>query len=389
MSSSPSSPSTSLLCSNCEFAEAEWRCTACSLAKEDELYCLNCSEIHTKIKRNKDHVFETFVQVSHLCSNCDEQVSTHRCMDCPETEQRLCRNCSLFHSKIKAFKDHRVVQQSKSSHTTTHAGYPINPGGYGRDNISIIYSNPTLIQRFEEIYDDLGTFVAQLHVPGWFDFSSIGIPKAEVYIPLLFCTAFTFLALRPFLGKHGSSLVTLVGSIIVLRIVQSPNWSSNSINNNSSRSGRKAARGQSNADAEPPSIPSLMGSSKFSKQQRNPPLVLRSALSNTTNTVARNSNSTSAYSMDGNGLAVSAGNIKPSAVGKKTIVLQFGAAAGWEDDDDDEFRDEFSYQRCSTAATFQPRGPAYRGRTSSKRKGNGSPTKGFKAPAGETLSDPD
>jgi hypothetical protein len=198
-------------------------------------------------------------------------------------------------------------------------------------------------------------------------------------------------------------VVTIVGSIIILRIVQSPTWNSSNNSNSTTgkynstssfRNGRKAQRGRGEDDAEPASAPALMGNSKLSKQLRNPPLVLRSALSDNKNKTSNNNNFSTTHSTthsagSGNDHLVTMGASRSTAVGRKAAVLQFGAAAGWEDDDD-EFKNEFSYQRCSTAATLHPRGPAYRGRTSKRNKsgGNGSPASRSRS-AGEALSDPD
>ena len=345
----------SQLCSNCEFAEAELRCIQCIEAKEDGLFCGNCSRIHVKVKKFKQHVFEKVIQPCQFCFNCEEQISTHRCVDCVDGEQYLCRSCSSFHGKVKCFKDHRVVKYSDDNERTNDRN----------NNISITYSSPSLLQRTEDIVDEWSSWLARSRLSNLLDFTNVKTPPPKVYIPLIIGTAVSFLVLRPLIGKHGSSVVTILGSLIILRVMQSPPSIDpivNEWNSKASRTG-KQKRVQMEDYAMTPTpmpMPQLTGSGKLSRQRNNPPLVLKSALSSGNHVIspALKTADTSYPSTIKN---------KGTELGKKQHPVQFGAMAGWEDNEED-FSHEFSYKRCSEAATLKPRGPAYQGRSRQKRK---------------------
>ena len=345
----------SQLCSNCEFAEAELQCIQCIQAKEDGLFCGNCSKIHVKVKKFKQHVFETVIRSCPFCSNCEEQFSTHRCVDCADGEQYLCRSCSSFHGKVKCFKDHRVVKHSDDNERSSNSN--------NNHDISITYSSPSLLQRVEEIVDDWNSWFARSHLSNIFDFTSVKTPPPKVYIPLIIGTALSFLILRPLIGKHGSSVVTILGSLVVLRVMQSPPAISQNMdewNSKASRTGKQKRVQIEDYAMTPTSMPQLTGGGKKSRQRNNPPLVLKSALSNGNNT-----NSPALRTTDIS--LTSTIKNQGTELRKKQTPVQFGAMAGWEDGEED-FSNEFSYKRCSEAATLKPRGPAYHGRTRHKRK---------------------
>ena len=347
----------SSLCSNCEFAEVELRCIQCIEAKEDGLFCGSCSRIHVKVKKYKQHVFEKVIRPCPFCFNCEEQIATHRCVDCVDGEQYLCRSCSSFHGKVKCYKDHRVVKHADDNERT-------NDGSSNNNNISITYSSPSLSQRMEDIVDDWNSWFARTRLSSLLDFTHVKTPPPKVYIPLIIGTAISFLILRPLIGKHGSSVVTILGSLIVLRVMQSPpsiNQSMNEWNSKASRTGKQKRVQMEDYALTPSSMPQLTGSGKLSRQRNNPPLVLKSALSSgnhTTTSPALMTTDTSHPSMTKN---------KGIELNKKQQPVQFGAMAGWEDKEED-FSQEFSYKRCSEAATLKPRGPAYHGRTRHKRR---------------------
>ena len=355
------------LCTNCEFAEAELRCMQCAEANDDHLFCRACSSVHVKVKRYRGHTYERAARAVVQCSNCDVQVATHRCADCAVDEQHLCRHCAVFHTKVKCFKHHRVVEVSGAA------------GGRGVD-ISAAgpwAPLPPVVQQYVgDVLDGLGAAFARTSLSALLDFSGVQVPQAQVYVPLLLCTAVSFLLLRPVLGKHGSSFVTIVGSLIVLRVMQSPAPRHTRADKGQtftvSAGGRRDPSSQAAAAAAaaaPVVAPSLSpavrltGSSKASRQQRNPPLVLRSPLhSNGTG-----SDLTNWLPTHNDGATTAPVSAPPAAAAKRPPpVMQVGAVVGWEDEDDDEFRDEFSYRRHSTAATLRSRGPAYRGRRSKK-----------------------
>ena len=95
-----------LKCTNCEEAAAELRCVQCAQANEEHLFCYECSVIHAKQRETKGHAFEAM----HICWNCEGTISTHRCMDCMDRAQHLCQNCSSIHCRVKRYKDHHVVK---------------------------------------------------------------------------------------------------------------------------------------------------------------------------------------------------------------------------------------------------------------------------------------
>ena len=346
----PSLSIMALLCSNCEFAEADLSCLQCRETGEDNLFCRSCAAVHGKVKRYRGHTFERAARASARCSNCDVEVATHRCADCKVGEQHLCRQCAVFHSKVKCFKDHRVIELS---------GGARRPGD---DNAAL--------GRVGDMLDGLSAAFARSHLSTMLDFSGVQVPQAQVYVPLLLCTAVSFLLLRPVLGKHGSSIVTIIGSLMVLRVMQSPaprhdrHGKGETFTISAGRRDPAQPAAPAAATAPALSLPAvrLTGSSKVSKQQRNPPLVLKSPLGTGSGT-GSDLNSW----LPTAGRPAAPATAPPLAATKRpSPPLQFGAAAGWEDDEDEEFRDEFTYHRNSTAATLRSRGPAYRGRRSRK-----------------------
>lgn len=107
-----------MLCSNCEFNRASLQCTDChKIEGADSVFCSKCSKFHSSIKAFKDHSFEEFKETRSaviLCTNCETEQSQFQCNNCPESDSYFCGACSIIHSKIKSFRNHRIKSVTSS-----------------------------------------------------------------------------------------------------------------------------------------------------------------------------------------------------------------------------------------------------------------------------------
>ena len=108
------------VCENCENSVATLFCKDCSLRgqldKKDQTYsffCVDCSDLHKKLRQFREHQFRDiltpFLQMNRNCSNCEKSICKFFCKNCEEEDRYLCLGCSLFHSKIKSYRDHTIL----------------------------------------------------------------------------------------------------------------------------------------------------------------------------------------------------------------------------------------------------------------------------------------
>lgn len=99
-----------VVCENCEQFAAKWACNDCSPSIK---LCDSCRELHVKFKAFKSHsnICELCEKRAPIkCSNCEKAQAKFFCENCTdESERFFCLGCSLFHNKIKAFRNHSVL----------------------------------------------------------------------------------------------------------------------------------------------------------------------------------------------------------------------------------------------------------------------------------------
>lgn len=193
-----------VLCSNCEFAFATAECDTCKNASQNSLFCDTCRSLHCEIEENRRHVFSEIVQRSSSCSNCEFSASKFYCLDCPVRDQNYCLGCSIFHPKVKATRNHRIVC-------------------YESEGVfAPALSSVSLLQKARIFCRDLSTVtpVAEfLEVLQFFEAPSVNI--SFIFMALLFIAGLALLLFaRRVIGKNGSSFLTIVGTVCLLRFLQ-------------------------------------------------------------------------------------------------------------------------------------------------------------------------
>lgn len=98
-----------VLCDNCEQETAIWKCRSCVT---QNMYCESCRDLHQKIKAFRTHTqYEKIIEepLETVCSNCENGPAKFVCQQCLDKNERyFCLGCSLFHNKIKAFRNHSL-----------------------------------------------------------------------------------------------------------------------------------------------------------------------------------------------------------------------------------------------------------------------------------------
>jgi hypothetical protein len=187
-----------IICNECEFASAIIECETCKGIIKDCFFCKECSRIHNR-KCDDTHIFKKLIQQNFFCSNCETNTSKFLCLDCPLTDQNLCFDCSIYHPKVKATRNHRVRQKCINNEAPPLLSY--------KQRLTALYRNllaTTPISEFLEVLE-------------------IDIPLPD-FIPIqcimIFAGIAIFFLTRRLMGDNSSSVLTIIGSIVLLRFIQ-------------------------------------------------------------------------------------------------------------------------------------------------------------------------
>lgn len=100
-------------CSNCDCRVAKKICL--DLPSGENLFCLDCAEYHLRIKKFKTHRFEDYISKDghgagkeHTCGNCEENLAKFVCDSCEDECKYLCLGCSMLHTKVKIYRNHKM-----------------------------------------------------------------------------------------------------------------------------------------------------------------------------------------------------------------------------------------------------------------------------------------
>lgn len=113
-----------ILCSNCDIEAASYKCSQCP--PNECAFCAECKGLHSQIKAFRGHQFADLPKQVVLCSNCEQSESKFICRDCDESNKNLCLGCSVIHPKIKAFRNHNVMQLSGNPGSSLKARAPFS-----------------------------------------------------------------------------------------------------------------------------------------------------------------------------------------------------------------------------------------------------------------------
>lgn len=187
-----------IVCNYCEFASAIFECETCKLSNKDCFFCKKCSKIHRN-EYEVTHLFEKLIQQNCLCSNCDINTAKFLCLDCPLVEQNFCFECSIYHPKVKATRNHRIRQKE-----ITDKSFPLLSN---QQRVIILYRN----------------FLAMTPISEFLEVLEIDIPLPD-FIPIQGVVIFTGIAMfflaRRLMGNNGTSALTIVGAVVLLRFIQ-------------------------------------------------------------------------------------------------------------------------------------------------------------------------
>ena len=100
------------VCANCNSPQVFWCCKNCP--NNAQFFCDQCSSFHSKVKCYRGH-FLTKVEEVRVpnCSNCDVNRACFECCDCSLENSFLCKDCALFHTKTKLYKQHTLKEVCK------------------------------------------------------------------------------------------------------------------------------------------------------------------------------------------------------------------------------------------------------------------------------------
>jgi hypothetical protein len=187
-----------IVCIECEFASAIIECETCTGINKNYFFCKECSRLHNK-RCDNTHIFKKLIQHKILCSNCETNISKFFCLDCPLIDQNLCFDCSIYHPKVKATRNHRVRLKD------------------------IINEAPPLLSCKQRVTVFYRNFLAMTPISEFLEVLEIDIPIPD-FIPIQFIIIFTWIAIffltRRLIGNNGSSVLTIIGSIVLLRFIQ-------------------------------------------------------------------------------------------------------------------------------------------------------------------------
>lgn len=102
----------SATCTNCDCRVAKKMCL--DLPTGENLFCLDCAEYHLRIKKFKTHRFEDYISKDdgagqeRTCGNCEESLAKFVCDTCEDECKYLCLGCSILHTKVKIYRNHKV-----------------------------------------------------------------------------------------------------------------------------------------------------------------------------------------------------------------------------------------------------------------------------------------
>lgn len=196
-------------CCNCEDKEAIWACKKCPTS--DFLLCEECRELHAKIKLFRGHSFEKLIVKQTLpeiiCKNCEATKAKYICLQCKEEDRYLCVGCSVFHSKVKAFRGHTslaiygsVADDSKEKYLDFHL---TGEESTSSDVVSFALSKFHILQRF--LRTEIDQIVENLSERSYHDFT---FWQTAVFVTT--CTFIYYLLSRAIFGKLSLLINALV-----------------------------------------------------------------------------------------------------------------------------------------------------------------------------------
>ena len=196
-----------ILCCHCAYAPATRRCTVCNTSNDEGFFCRDCSKLHQHSKDDSGHSFVDVPHTSSLCSNCDHSQAKFYCIDCPPNVGNFCLGCSIIHPKVKATRNHRVnlsidkeiLSENVSRYTFSLFGAPRLLIGY------ILQLTP-----IAEFSDVLQFFEIPIHT---MQFSTL----ITICGGVIFCLHHL---LRRYMGRNVSSVLTIIGTVCLLRFLQ-------------------------------------------------------------------------------------------------------------------------------------------------------------------------
>ena len=196
-----------VLCSNCEFASATGECDDCRSSHRDSLFCCSCRDLHLRSRKNLNHIFREIPRQNYLCSNCEFSAAKFSCLDCPSEEKYYCLGCSILHPKVKATRNHRIYRDDEIEGTDT---LPNQSSLTWTQRATIFIRNFTKVTPISEF----------LEVLYFFDFPNLNYPLITVILPFFCAIAGSFLLARRYIGKNGSSYITIIVTVALLRYIQ-------------------------------------------------------------------------------------------------------------------------------------------------------------------------
>lgn len=186
---------STIVCDNCEEQSAKWQCQSCANQNQ---FCDGCKDLHTKVKAFRSHtIFNEIVEKhrSVICSNCEKTMAKFMCLQCrDENERYFCLGCSLFHNKIKAFRNHSLTSINNDANGTFSSN---------RNNVFFEFLGP-LIDEVKTHMERLTVFVQDL-MDGKANISF------ALKVALTLIGVFVFLLCKYLFGS--SSLVVNMGAV--------------------------------------------------------------------------------------------------------------------------------------------------------------------------------
>lgn len=141
------------ICDNCESSNACWECAICT---DNHRFCDDCRELHGRLKAFRSHTKFHPIQEEApviMCSNCDQSDAKFMCRQCTvESDRYFCLGCSLFHGKVKLYKNHSMKALADESSSSTSTATTSSSSSHPPSKASTHYGSLMLswnLQQFE------------------------------------------------------------------------------------------------------------------------------------------------------------------------------------------------------------------------------------------------